>query len=227
MKNKKKISPFLILRLLGIALFVFILCRIDLGAMFGELKHLVIRYFLWGILFQILVLSFKGIRWHVMHEQNKNEKANSFIRVISERGFDVSIFVLIAVAALFYGEFIQMGNNSKWAFLLLGVALLIFSFLLLTSPKTWRVLQKIIHKFPGKFSHIDIAGKQYKKGTVWLVFLLSLLSNASYFVSCYFLALSVNLTIPLIDVAAGVAIAGLLNMLPVTIMGMGTRELKL
>nr|MDA3819718.1 lysylphosphatidylglycerol synthase transmembrane domain-containing protein [Candidatus Delongbacteria bacterium] len=265
MKNKKKISPFLILRLLGIALFVFILCRIDLGAMFGELKHLVIRYFLWGILFQILVLSFKGIRWHVMndgrtaspfwirsfgrffesyaigvvtpgrlgevlkagHEQNKNEKANSFIRVISERGFDVSIFVLIAVAALFYGEFIQMGNNSKWAFLLLGVALLIFSFLLLTSPKTWRVLQKIIHKFPGKFSHIDIAGKQYKKGTVWLVFLLSLLSNASYFVSCYFLALSVNLTIPLIDVAAGVAIAGLLNMLPVTIMGMGTRELNL
>lgn len=263
MKNKKKISPFLILRLLGIALFMIILCRIDLGAMFAELKHLVVRYFLWGILFQILVLSFKGIRWHVMndgrsappfwirsfgrffesyaigvvtpgrlgevlkagHEQNKNETANSFIRVLSERGFDVSIFVLIAVAALFFGEFIQMVNSFRYIFLALGVALLIFSFLLLTSHKTWRVLQKIIHKFPWKFSHIDIAGKRYKKGTVWLVFLLSLLSNASYFVSCYFLALSVNLTIPLIDVAAGVAIAGLLNMLPVTIMGMGTRDL--
>jgi glycosyltransferase 2 family protein len=263
MKNKKKISPFLILRLLGIALFVFILFRIDFGEMLGELKQLDVRYFLWGIFFQVLVLSFKGIRWHVMndgrsaspfwirsfgrffesyaigvvtpgrlgellkagHEHNRNEKANSFIRVVSERGFDVSIFVLIAVAALFFGQFIQIENMSKWLFLMLGCVLLVVSFLLLSSQKSLAILQKIMRRLPGKFSQIDIKGKQYRKGTVMIVFLFSLLSNASYFVSCYFLALSVNLSIPLIDVSAGVAIAGLLNMLPVTIMGLGTREL--
>ncbi|MDZ7774835.1 MAG: lysylphosphatidylglycerol synthase transmembrane domain-containing protein [Bacteroidales bacterium] len=263
MNIKKKISPFLILRLLGIALFVFILFRIDLGEMARELQHIKGQYFLFGILFQVMVLSFKGIRWHVMndgraaasfwirsfgrffesyaigvvtpgrvgellkagHEKNRNEKASSVIRVISERGFDVSIFVLIAVAALFFGEFIQIESISKWLFLILGCVLLVVSFLLLSSQKFLAVLQKIIYRLPGKFSQIDIAGKLYRKGTVIMVFLFSLLSNASYFVSCYFLALSVNLSIPLIDVSAGVAIAGLINMLPVTIMGLGTREL--
>ncbi|MFW5983274.1 MAG: hypothetical protein ACOCQ4_02145 [bacterium] len=47
----------------------------------------------------------------------------------------------------------------------------------------------------------------------------------SHFVSCFFLAKSVALNIPFIDIAGGVALAGLFNMLPVTIMGLGTREL--
>ncbi|MFW5706226.1 MAG: hypothetical protein ACOCX8_04405, partial [Bacteroidota bacterium] len=55
--------------------------------------------------------------------------------------------------------------------------------------------------------------------------MLSVLSNYSYFISCYYLAQSVGLPLGLVDTGAGVAVAGLVNMLPVTVMGLGTREL--
>ena len=54
---------------------------------------------------------------------------------------------------------------------------------------------------------------------------LSLLSNLSYFVSCYFLALGVGVDLSFLWVTGGVAFAGLLNMLPITVMGLGTREM--
>jgi len=56
------------------------------------------------------------------------------------------------------------------------------------------------------------------------VILLSLASNFSYFISCYFLALGLNFDQGFLFISGAVAIAGLLNMLPVTVMGLGTRE---
>ncbi|MDZ7743347.1 MAG: lysylphosphatidylglycerol synthase transmembrane domain-containing protein [Bacteroidota bacterium] len=263
MKRKKKISPFLIFRLLGIILFVVILSHMNIAKIAHDLKDLDINFFIYGILFQILVLVFKGIRWHAMndgrmqkqfwirsfgrffesyaigvvtpgrlgelikagHEENKNDKVNTFIRVVSERGFDVSIFVLVAVAALFFGEFIRLETWLNWLFLSGGLFLLVMSYLLLSSRKTLLLLQNLVNRLPGRFSSIEIQGKQYPEGRVSIILLLSILSNFSYFISCYFLAKSVLLDIPLIDVSAGVALAGLLNMLPITIMGLGTREL--
>jgi len=265
MKKKLKISPFLVLRLLGIALFIYILSRVDLKGIAEVLRKMNLQMFLLGILFQILVLLFKGFRWHVMndgrkqktywfrsfgrffesyaigvvtpgrlgellkagHEESGEGKVNSFIRVISERGFDISIFVLAAVAALFFGKFIQMEVWMKWMFLILGIALFMFSYLLLSSTTFLSLIQKLILFFTRKKISLEISKKNYREGTVAFILFLSILSNLSYFISCYFLAQSVNLAIPFIDVTAGVALAGLLNMLPVTIMGLGTRELVL
>lgn len=263
MKKKRKISFFQILRLMGIVLFIVILSRVDLRSITGVLGQISISLFLYGVLFQILLLIFKGIRWHVMndgsrqkkhwirslgrffesyaigvvtpgrlgevmkagHEKDKSDKAGAFIRVISERGFDVGIFILIAVLALFFGKVIHLDTWMKWLFLVMGSGLLVLSYLLLSSPKTLKLIQNIINYILKKSSAIALREKQYQKGTVSLIFILSLLSNFSYFISCYFLAQSVGLHVGLIDVSAGVALAGLLNMLPITIMGLGTREL--
>lgn len=265
MKKKFKISPFLILRLLGIILFVYILTRVDLKRIGEVLREMNLQMFMLGILFQILVLLFKGFRWHIMndgrkqktywirsfgrffesyavgvvtpgrlgellkagHEESSVGKVNSFIRVISERGFDVSIFVLIAVGALFFGNFISMEEWLKWIFLGAGLIILILSYLLLSSSGFLLFIQKLVSKFSRNNFLLEINSKHYSKGIVPLILFLSVLSNFSYFVSCYYLAQSVYLSIPLIDVSAGVALAGLLNMLPITIMGLGTRELVL
>jgi len=263
MKKKKKISAFLLLRLLGIALFIIIISRFNLQSVVDVLKDLDPYLFLYGVFFQLLVLFFKGVRWHIMndgrkqkvfwvrtlgrffesyaigvvtpgrlgelmkagHEENKHEKAGTFIRVVSERGFDVSLFVLFAVGALLTGRFIDMPLCLCYLIGVAGLALLVFSWLLLSSGSTLRFIAGSLKKLPGKLGSINISVKQYREGTVSIIFVFSLLSNLSYFVSCYFLALSVNLDIPMISVAGGVAIAGLLNMLPITIMGLGTREL--
>ena len=56
------------------------------------------------------------------------------------------------------------------------------------------------------------------------VILLSIASNLSYFISCYFIAVGLSYNYPILFISGVVAIAGLLNMLPITIMGLGTRE---
>ncbi len=249
--------------MLGIVIFIIILTRVDVGRIFEVMQKIRLRPFLVAVFFQILLLVFKGIRWHIMndgrrattfwirtfgrffesyaigvvtpgrlgevmkagHEKDKSDKVNAFIRVVSERGFDVSIFILVAVAALFFGHTVEMTSGFKYLFLAIGLVLGVFSYLLLSSQKMLDVLQRLLHRMSKKTSSIIIKGKQYRKGTVSFILLLSLLSNYSYFVSCYFLAKSVDLPIGLIDTGAGVAIAGLINMLPVTVMGLGTREL--
>ena len=55
---------------------------------------------------------------------------------------------------------------------------------------------------------------------------LSFISNGAAFLSCYFLVLGISMEISFLEVSGGMAMAGLLNMLPITIMGLGTRELS-
>lgn len=262
MKKKKKISPFLLLRLMGVVLFVVILSRVDLSAVGQALKQTIPGLFLLGVFFQLLVLAIKGVRWHLMndgrkekkywvrslgtffesyaigvvtpgrlgellkagHEETKDDKASAFFRVISERGFDVGFFVLFAVLALITGQYIQL--SVVWIVLLvvMAIGLLVFAWLLLGSNKFLGILQHFINRFPGRFSTLELKNKKHQQTSVGFIFFLSLLSSTSYFVSCYFLALSVGLEMNFLQVSGGVAIAGLINMLPVTIMGIGTRE---
>jgi len=159
------------------------------------------------------------------HENSSNDKVNTLVRVISERGFDVGIFVFIAVLALFTGQFVVIESWILWLLALLSIGLIFISFMFLSSVKTLLFFQKLINKIPGKLSSLKLFPKKYKKGIASLIFILSVLSNLSYFISCYFLSLSVGLEIDIIVLSGGVAIAGLLNMLPITVMGLGTREI--
>jgi uncharacterized membrane protein YbhN (UPF0104 family) len=58
-------------------------------------------------------------------------------------------------------------------------------------------------------------------------FFLSIFSNLSYFVCCFFLATGVGMDLPVISVSGGIAVAGVMNTIPVTVMGLGTREVTL
>lgn len=263
MTHNKIFSPFILLRLLGIILFIYILSQIDIGKIGKALSNLDTGVFTLGILFQLFVLLFKAVRWHLMndgrsgvnhwtlstgrflesyaigvvtpgrlgellkagHEETKKDKTGAIVRVISERGFDVGIFVLAAGIALLSNNVFTIMHWITILIILLSIILLYISFLLLNSIKTLKLIQQLIRKTSKKTKDFKISGKQYSGKTVLLIFLLSVLSNLSYFISCFFLAQSVFLEVPFVVSSGGVAIAGLLNMLPITIMGLGTREM--
>ncbi len=159
------------------------------------------------------------------HEKEKNDRINTFVRVISERGFDMGIFIFVAASALIFGAAIQLNTFYTYLITFVAISLIVISWLLLSSVKIKILLQEMVRFFTKNRVDITIQGKRYRKGTVIMIFVLSLVSNYSYFVSCYFLARSVGLNLGFIDTGAGVALAGLVNMLPVTVMGLGTREL--
>lgn len=261
--TKKKINAFLILRLLGIILFIIILSRSDLKSIINVLKDVDLTLFAYGIFFALLVLTFKALRWHIMndgqkgwphmvksfgrffesyalgtitpgrvgeliktgHEKTKNDKANTVVRIISERGFDLGFFILVAAIALIIGDYLEVHIWSAWMLLFISIFLLIIAFLLLSSQTILAKLQYLVNKFPGSLSDVKLKPKQYTKWETIIILVLSVISNLSHFVCCYFLAGSVMFEMDILILSGGVALSGLINLLPITIMGMGTREL--
>lgn len=260
-KTGKRI--FNALRLLGVVLFVVILFRVDLRAIGEALLTTNARLLIIGILFQILVLASKGIRWHLMndgkkawkfralslgrfyesyaigvvtpgrmgdllkagHESSRNNMLGAGFRVLAERGIDIGIFVGLAGLSVLSGFYIEMKPVFGWLVIAGGAFIMLLSFLILASPLFIKLANKIFRRLPGRIKNLSIEGRRYPAGTTAWILLLSFVSNLSYFVSCYYLGLAAGMEAGFIWISGAVAVSGLLNMLPVTIMGLGTREL--
>ncbi|MCD4695127.1 MAG: flippase-like domain-containing protein [Bacteroidales bacterium] len=150
----------------------------------------------------------------------QDKKVNMFasgIRVLSERGLDVGFFVTIAGMALIWGDMFDIDDMFKWLVLVGGVAIFVVGILLISSQRVYLFLDRYI-------KNISLTFTTRKTKSLINIILLAFVSNAFYFVSCYLLAQGVSLKISLITTSGGVSLAGLLNMLPITVMGLGTRE---
>ncbi|MBU2555237.1 MAG: flippase-like domain-containing protein [Bacteroidetes bacterium] len=261
-KTHVKIKPFVLLRLIGIAMFLIVLMRVDFVKVLDVVKKASPEFFLLAIVFQILLLLIKSIRWHIMnygkansnvrirnmgrffesyalgvitpgrlgevvkagHEVGLENKINSALKVVAERGFDVAIFVLIATAAFYYMNLAHVDNWLLILFIAVGLLLLISSYLILSSVTFLQFVQRVINKLSVRLESINLNKKPISHVRVSLILILSILSNFSYFISCWFLSKSVHLDLDFITISGGVAISGLLNMLPITVAGLGTRE---
>ncbi len=106
-----------------------------------------------------------------------------------------------------------------------GMGMIVMGSVLLTSAGFSQWVSRFLRQLSAGKIAIEIAVKKYHAGKMIAVFCLSLLGNAFSFISCYFLARSVGIDVSFFTVSGTVAIAGLLNLLPVTVMGLGTREL--
>ena len=262
-KHSRSKKWLLWLRLIGIGLFVVILFKVDLSQVLQQLATADGNFFIIGLFFQLLVLVFKGIRWHVMndgqkgwmfwrqslgrfyesyaigvvtparvgellkagHEQDTSNIFASGIRVLAERGLDIGFFVALAGISSLTGSYIQWPPLYNWLIIAAGIAVLVVSMLLLASASFNNLINYLMKLLPGKLKAVNITHKKYSFIAASNIITVSLLSNISYFVSCYFLALSVGLEAGFIWISGAVAVSGLLNMLPITIMGIGTREL--
>lgn len=159
------------------------------------------------------------------HEKGRQNIFNAGIRVLVERGIDIGIFVALAGLSVLAGYYLEMNSTFGWLITGFGAGVVVVSMLIVTSEKAINTILRILRKLPGKWHDISAAGLAYEKRTTTLIVLLSFVSNISYFISCFFLSKSAGIDAGFVWVTGAVAISGLLNMLPVTIMGLGTREL--
>jgi len=161
----------------------------------------------------------------VGHEEGKSAKASTVVKMISERGFDLGVFLFFAALALILGSFIETKTTLGYLIMLISLMLVALAFALLTSGRSVNFLGKLVSHLPFVKGGIKLEYREYPAWMIFVIFFLSLAGALSHFVSCYFLAESVGLDMPMMTVAGGVAIAGMLNLLPITIMGLGTREI--
>ncbi len=251
------------MRLIGIAIFVIILLRVDLKAIAHSMLQADALLLGWGIFFQLMVLMTKGIRWHLMndgrrlkkywmlslgrfyesyaigvvtpgrlgelmkagHEQGSKNILGTSLRVLSERGLDIGIFVALAGLSVLSGHYLELNSLYGWVIVSFSALIIILSLLLLTSSSFLGFINKLIYRIRNRRNDLAIDPRKYTAGTTAWIILLSIISNLSYFISCYYLGLAAGLDAGFIWISGAVAISGLLNMLPVTIMGLGTREL--
>ncbi|MCU0369820.1 MAG: flippase-like domain-containing protein [Bacteroidales bacterium] len=146
------------------------------------------------------------------------------LRVVAERGMDLSIYFVIAGIAMIYSVLPGIGPAWGWLILATGAAGMILSLLILLSPALVRQAEKLMKliRVLKKDVSLDFQHRSLLNASGF--FFLSLISNLSYFVCCYFLAAGVGMEMPVVNIAGGVATAGVLNTIPVTVMGLGTRE---
>lgn len=259
---KKRFPWFLLIRLLGIGLFIFILTRIDLQIVWENIRTVSISYLLWAIAFQVLLLIGKAARWHVLndgrkqpiyiyhsfgaffesyaigvitpgrlgelvkagHKNNKHSVVDSGFRVLVERGFDIGIFLIIAGLSVLFSDF--RGLHPSWGVIIgaAGIVVVLISLLIITSGKATEAINGLISYIPVIKNKIKLSYSKRSPIDKISIISLSLISNILYFVSCYFLSLGLEMDASFIMISGGVAIAGFFNMLPVTVMGLGTRE---
>lgn len=261
-RKRRKISPFLLIRLLGLGLFIYILTTVDLSALWQHMKQVNPLYLVLAILFQLVLLFIKAGRWHILndgsretgrvmrsfgeffesyaigvitpgrlgelvkagHAREKNRIMEAGIRVVVERGFDLGIFVIIAGLALVWTFHDNTARILGIMALLGGTAVIALAFVFMGSAKATMLVQKFLNRIPMLSLNLDLNFRKRTMQTQLSVFLLSAISNLSYFVSCYYLAAGLSFTASFLFISGAVAIAGLLNMLPITVMGLGTRE---
>jgi uncharacterized protein (TIRG00374 family) len=259
---KHRFNWFLIIRLAGIVLFLVVLSRTNLGELWGWMKEVDRTCLLLAILFQVILLLVKGLRWYILNESGFNLKKlirrsgeffegyamgvitpgrvgelmkaghagtrtgilGAGLRVIAERGMDLSIYFVIAGIAISHSVLPGVKAFWGWLILITGIAGMVISMLILLSPMVVRMAEKILKmiRVLKKDKSLEFHHRSVKS-TFFFLF-LSVFSNLSYFVCCYFLAIGVGMDLPVISVAGGVATAGVLNTIPVTVMGLGTRE---
>ncbi len=146
------------------------------------------------------------------------------LRVIAERGMDLSIYFVIAGIAIIFSVLPGVTPFWGWLILVTGIAGMILSLLILISPAVVRSAEKLMKMIRALKKDVSLDFQHRSMLNTLGFFFLSFFSNLSYFVCCYFLANGVGMDLPVINISGGVATAGVLNTIPVTVMGLGTRE---
>ncbi len=158
------------------------------------------------------------------HAREKNRIMETGIRVVVERGFDLGIFLFVAGIAIWISFPDPAAMLAGILILMAGTGVLFLAFIFMVSPKATSLAEKMLNGLPFLKLNLQLGFRKRKPLSRLFIIVLSVAGNFSYFISCYFLAAGLLFELSFLYISGAVAIAGLLNMLPVTIMGLGTRE---
>jgi uncharacterized membrane protein YbhN (UPF0104 family) len=158
------------------------------------------------------------------HAGTKKGILGAGLKVIAERGMDLSIFFVIGGIAIMHQALPGVGPVWGRIVLSIGIAGMLLAFLILWSPAVVRFAE-IPLRWIRQLGRNESMGFRHKSlPSTFLFLILSVTGNLCYFTCCYFLATGVGLDITMVETSGGVAAAGIANTIPITVMGLGTRE---
>jgi len=264
MNGKKSPKWFRYFRVFGVVLFFSLLFSIDLNEVWANLKKVKLSYFLLAVLFQVIMLCVKGLRWHLLkkadflvnslllnfgtffesyaigvvtpgrigelaksgYENSNRDKWSCALKVLAERGFDLGIFFFIAGYYLYIYNLLSANKIISQLIIGGALCLILTSIVLLVKNrlKTWIQNKIVVKLFKCKQNNNEEFNFNYYE--LISIFFLSLCGNLATFISCFFLAKGINLGSSFWLTSGAVAVTGVINLLPITVMGLGTREIS-
>ncbi|UCB57008.1 MAG: flippase-like domain-containing protein [Candidatus Omnitrophota bacterium] len=167
----------------------------------------------------------------------RNEKNVSLGRGLATVFIDrlCDLYLLLAIG-LFGIWKLCLGVNNWFTFTVIIFLLIIAPFVLVHKKSIIglaRYLQNINlfkkYKYRLKFHYEEFSGsiKEMNIGRALLLIGITLSSALLYFWQCYWLISLLGLKIPFLTVVLFISILNLVNLLPITVMGIGTREVTL
>ena len=161
------------------------------------------------------------------HAKGRMGVISTGLLVVAERGLDLSLFFLMAGLALVLGYLSVLSPFIGYILIAVATVGVILAFAILLFPAVVKIVGWLMTRLRiiSREQPLIFVPRQPK--TLFAFSVLSLLSNLSAFLSFYFIALAVLLELGFMTISGSVAVAGVLNTIPVTVMGIGTRDIAL
>lgn len=161
------------------------------------------------------------------HSKGRSNVVSSVLLVISERGLDLSLFFLMAGISLSLGYLPAMTPTLGYTLTVVAIIGIIMAFSILLFPAVVRWIDIFLKKIKMIASDQNLVFIHRNGKAIAIFSVLSVLSNLCSFLSFYCIALAVMINLGFMPVSGSVALAGIINSIPVTIMGIGTRDVTL
>jgi uncharacterized protein (TIRG00374 family) len=161
------------------------------------------------------------------HAKGRTGVASAVLLVLSERGLDLSIFFFVAGIVPALGYLSGVRSEIGYLFLLIAMVGIILSFSILIFPVVSKILEKILKRFRIVSKDQSLIFVSRKPIRIFSFSILSIIGNLCAFLSFYYTALAVMINVGFFPISGSVALAGVINTIPVTIMGLGTRDITL
>jgi len=266
MKLKKYIS------IIGVLLFVYILIKLKISAVFREVVNVNLYYFIVGLIFAIFFIIFQTSKWlMIAYKQNiilpffeaikinlmthfygfitpgrvgVIMRANYLKKYTKTIGGGICNFTLDKVleisSVLFIAIISSLIFQQKFNVIPLPVSLILFFGMIIL---TIIFIDKNRSKFLLKFVYLKLIPEKIKdkakltfnsfyenmpkKRSFVLFFLLNLLTWMTIYTTAFFIGKSLGINLPFIYFLAILPLGTLVAFIPITLSGLGTRDLVL
>lgn len=169
---------------------------------------------------------------HVSRDCNISS-ARAFSSVLIDRFYDLSMLILIGSAALL----VLMHSGTELLTLVAALVLLIIPVVLFLNTATFTAIQRLGSQFghlgqrifaaDGWLAEMRVGMCQLSPLSALLAMGLTVLAYGIFFAQCYLLALALDISLSYIQVSYAVAIGSLVTLLPISVSGLGTREVAM
>jgi uncharacterized membrane protein YbhN (UPF0104 family) len=161
------------------------------------------------------------------HAKGRSNIVSSGLLVISERGLDLSLFFLMGGISLSLGYLPSMSLAVGYMLTAIAVFGISLAFAILLFPGVVGLVDKILKRFHLIKHEQSLVFVKRNTKSIITFSVFSIISNLFAFLSFYFISLAVMINLGFMSVSGSVALAGIINSVPVTILGIGTRDVTL